>query len=354
MSNKNYFEVRNINTIKRLEQIEKDLPYFCYEFFLGIENTTTALTRLNYAYDLRIFFDFIIKKIYKKKQIKDLTLADIDKLDMTSIEIFLSYLSTYTFNDKTENCNEHAKARKLATIRSFYKYFFNKGKFSANTAAKIPTPKLHDKEIIRLEANEKINEIINLLNVVEYGEGLSIRQKKLRTSITKARDIALFTLFLGTGIRVSEMVGLNESDIDFKSNSFKITRKGGNQTILYFSDEIAIALKEYMVLKNNNLKNDDTEEALFLSSINNKRLSTRAIQELVKKYARIVTPLKKITPHKLRSTFGTQLYRATGDIYYVADVLGHKDVNTTKKHYAAISDDLRRSLAGKVKLRDDN
>ena len=85
-----------------------------------------------------------------------------------------------------------------------------------------------------------------------------------------------------------------------------------------------------------------------------KRISIRAVENLVQKYSKIVTPLKKISPHKLRSTYGTQLYRETQDIYVVADVLGHKDVNTTKKHYAAISEDIRRSVAGKVKLRDDH
>ena len=76
----------------------------------------------------------------------------------------------------------------------------------------------------------------------------------------------------------------------------------------------------------------------------------RAVENLVKKYAKIVSPLKKITPHKLRSTYGTALYRETGDIYIVADVLGHKDVNTTRKHYAAITEERRRSVAGAVKL----
>jgi len=93
------------------------------------------------------------------------------------------------------------------------------------------------------------------------------------------------------------------------------------------------------------------EPALFCS-LQNKRITPRAVQNLVKKYAGIVTPLKHITPHKLRSTYGTALYRETGDIYIVADVLGHKDVNTTKRHYAAISDDLRRNAANKVRLRD--
>ena len=85
-----------------------------------------------------------------------------------------------------------------------------------------------------------------------------------------------------------------------------------------------------------------------------RRISIRAVEDLVKKYSKIVTPLKKISPHKLRSTYGTQLYRETGDIYMVADVLGHKDVNTTKKHYAAISEDHRKQAANLIKLKKDD
>ena len=101
---------------------------------------------------------------------------------------------------------------------------------------------------------------------------------------------------------------------------------------------------------------DDLKEptALFVSS-NKGRITVRAVENMVQKYAKIVSPLKKISPHKLRSTYGTQLYKATGDIYIVADVLGHKDVNTTRKHYAAISDENRRGVVGKVKLiRDED
>lgn len=82
-------------------------------------------------------------------------------------------------------------------------------------------------------------------------------------------------------------------------------------------------------------------------------MNVRSVENLVKKYAKIVTPLKKITPHKLRSTYGTALYQETGDIYLVADVLGHKDVNTTKKHYAALDDARRRQAAKAVRLRED-
>ena len=90
-------------------------------------------------------------------------------------------------------------------------------------------------------------------------------------------------------------------------------------------------------------------------SLQRKRITQRAVQNLVKKYALIAAPLKKrISPHKLRSTYGTMLYQKTGDIYLVADVLGHSDVNTTRKHYAAIAEDHRRIAAQKTVLRDDS
>ena len=135
--------------------------------------------------------------------------------------------------------------------------------------------------------------------------------------------------------------------------SFAVTRKGGNRTILYFTDEVGEALFNWIEFRKTIKELPDNEHALFLS-LQNKRISVRTIQELVKKYAKVITPLKKITPHKLRSTFGTNLYRETQDIYMVADYLGHSDVNTTKKHYAAISEDLRRAAIKTVKLRDED
>ena len=179
-----------------------------------------------------------------------------------------------------------------------------------------------------------------MLYAVESGSGLTKKQISFHNS-TKIRDTAIVTLFLGTGIRISELVGLNLDDFDFKTNSFVVTRKGGNRAVLYYNDNVKEAVLTYYNERINNKKVTDTEKAFFLS-LQNKRICTRAVQELVKKYAGIASPLKHITPHKLRSTFGTNLYRQTGDIYVVADCLGHKDVNTTKRHYAAITEDLRK------------
>ena len=157
---------------------------------------------------------------------------------------------------------------------------------------------------------------------------------------------------LGTGIRVSECVGLDVEDVDFKNNGIKVTRKGGNEMVVYFGHEVEKALKKYLEVRKNIVPVAGHEHALF-NSTQRKRIGIQAVENLVKKYAGAITTTKKITPHKLRSTYGTTLYQETGDIYLVADVLGHRDVNTTKKHYAAMDDARRRKAATAVHLRED-
>ena len=343
----NYYTERNIQDIDKIAQLLDELPSFCEDYFIGIETRTSCQTRLKYAYDLRIFFDFLCKKRFRNCEILDLTLQQLEAVTHNDLEFFLSYLSHYRFQNKSLSCDERAKARKLSAVRAMFRYFFNKGMISVDNSAKVQTPKLHDKEIIRLEADE----VAELLTIAEDGTGLSNHARGYHNK-TRIRDTAILTLFLGTGIRISELVGLDNDSFDFEENSFLVTRKGGNQAILYFSDEVKYALQEYITEKSNDPKIPDEERAFFLS-MQYKRINVRTVEILVKKYSKIVSPLKKITPHKLRSTYGTRLYNETGDIYIVADVLGHRDVNTTKKHYAAITQENRRKVASAVKLRND-
>lgn len=328
--------------MQRVGKYLEGLPEYCFDFFTGIELNTSSLTRVNYAMDLAIFYDYISKYIFKKDKSK-VTLEDLDTLEAKHIESFLSYLSFYELNDKTFKNTENGKARKLASVRSFFKYLFNHDLISKNVVSKVPTPKLHTKEIVRLESDE----IEKMLDAVNDPTSFTERQKNYNKN-TKVRDNAMVTLFLGTGIRVSELVGLNVEDFDFSQNAFKVTRKGGNQTILYYPNEVKYAVEEWLSIRKT-LPIKEDEHALFLS-LQNRRICTRSVENVVKKFAKESTPLKKISPHKLRSTFGTNLYRETNDIYIVADVLGHKDVNTTKKHYAAISEDMRKNVAKKVKI----
>ena len=219
---------------------------------------------------------------------------------------------------------------------------------STNCAALVDTPKLHEKAIIRLEANE----VADLLDTAEQGGGLTSAQRRYHDA-TKLRDVAILSLFLGTGIRISELVGIDLNDVDFSRNEFVITRKGGNQETLAFGPEVESALSAYLEERKTVIPLAGHETAFFLS-MQRKRITPRAVENLVKKYAGIATPLKKITPHKLRSTYGTMLYQESGDIYLVADVLGHKDVNTTRKHYAAMTEEKSRLAAKYIKLREES
>lgn len=342
MEKTSFYQKRDLSNRLKMSKYLEQLPDFCLDYFIGIENNTSSLTRYNYAMDLYVFFNYLSKFVFHKKE-HEISLDDINKIKSRNLEQYLSYLSFYQLNDKLYKNDEKGKARKLASLRSFFKYLFNHDMIEANVASKIDTPKLHNKEIIRLEKDE----VSRLLNAVESPIEFTDRQREYNKN-TFERDNAIITLFLGTGIRISELVGLNIENFDFTQNAFLVTRKGGNQTMLYFSNEVALALKTWLE-KRATLELPKEEKAMFIS-LQNKRISVRAVENLVKKFAQIASPLKKISPHKLRSTFGTNLYKETRDIYIVADVLGHKDVNTTKKHYAAISEDMRKSIAEKVKL----
>lgn len=346
--NANYHDELNKKNILHLREILDTLPSFCGQYFRGIQEYTSSRTRIAYAYDIRVFFEYMHESnpVFKKKKITDYTLDMLDLITRLDIEEYLEYCSYYIKDGKEYMNDERGKSRKLASLRSFYNYFFENELIQKNPAVLVPMPKLHAKEIVRLD----IDEVAILLDTVENGDKLTKQQKTFHNK-TKVRDVALLTLLLGTGMRVSECVGIDLQDVDFNNNGIKIRRKGGYETVIYFGTEVETALLDYLEQRRHIIPEEGHEDALFLS-LQKKRITVRAVENLVKKYASLVTTLKKITPHKLRSTYGTSLYRETGDIYLVADVLGHKDVNTTRKHYAAVEEERRRKVANVVKLRE--
>lgn len=347
-NSKNYHDEQNTINTTHMREVLATLPSFCKSFFRGIQEYTSSRTRLAYAYDLRVFFEFLHdnNSMCKKLEITEYPLSILDSICKEDIEEYMDYLSLYKKDGKEYTNNERGKKRKLSALKSFYNYYFCAELIQTNPAALVPLPKQHEKEIIRLDADE----VAILLDQVEDGTKLS-KTQQIYHKKTVIRDVALLTLLLGTGIRVSECVGLDINDVDFKNNGIKIRRKGGYETVVYFGDEVADALHDYLEKRNHMIPVEGHENALFLS-LQNRRITVRAVENLVKKYASTVTTLKKITPHKLRSTYGTALYQETGDIYLVADVLGHKDVNTTRKHYAAQSDMRKRKAANAVRLRE--
>ncbi|MBE5885520.1 MAG: integrase [Lachnospiraceae bacterium] len=349
MDNQNYHEQLMKKNILRLREFTKNLPPFCQEYFLGTAQTISSRTQLAYAFDLKVFFEYIhqFKNGYQNIEITEYELSILDEITRKDILQFLEYLSYYEKDGKEFTNDERGKARKLSTLKSFYRFFYRNEMIKTNPAALVDMPKIHEKEIIRLD----INEVAELLDMVENGDKLTKGEKRYYEK-NSLRDFTILTVMLGTGIRVSECVGLNLKDLDTEENRFKVRRKGGNESIIYYGEEVAAALERYLIQREHEIPCEGSEDALFLS-IQKKRMSVRAMENMVTKYTEKLNCLKRITPHKLRSTFGTNLYRETQDIYMVADFLGHRDVNTTRKHYASISDDKRRTAIRKFKLREE-
>ena len=348
MEQRTYHEQTPIQNTKRLRELFSDLPSYVATFFRGIEPVTASRTRIAYAFDLHVFFEYIsaTNPVYAGKPLKEIGFDLLTQLTPMDIEEYLEYLKLYTNKEGKEiTNNERGIKRKLSSLRTFYRYFHANRMIDENPTLQVTMPKIHDKNIIRFEPNEAAD----FLDQVESGTRLS-KQQQIRHESTKVRDLALTTLLLGTGIRVSECVGIDINDIDFSTDRINIVRKGGYESFVYFGDEVRNALENYLeTTRAATTPLPSHENALFLST-QRKRIGVQAVENMVKKYARQVTPNKKITPHKLRSTYGTNLYKETGDIYLVADVLGHKDVNTTKKHYAAITEDVRKNAGFNLKL----
>ena len=210
----------------------------------------------------------------------------------------------------------------------------------------IPVPKYNDRktEIVRLKTEQDNNELEQFLVGVDEileNENISGHQKNYLAR-DYIRDKALIYIFLGTGIRLSECEGLDVSDVDIDNKSLRIKRKGGFYDTVYFNDKVKDVVDEYLQYRNEKYENEESTALLLTTS--RKRMGVSAIRNVVKKYIKIIM-LKHMTTHKLRATYGSYLYKITGDIRLVADVLGHSNINTTAKYYASQTEENKRKAA---------
>lgn len=353
MENKSYSEQKNIEYTKKIRSYLSELPSFVTTYFRGIEPRTQARSRLAYATDLKLFFEWLkaSNPSFSDKPVRSVSLNDLSRLEPFDIEEYMEYIKLREDPDGLEITNSNVSIkRKMSALRGLFNYLYKNQMIDSNPTVKVDMPKLHEKAIIRLDGDE----VDELLTTVETGStGMSQHQLKCHDKY-KLRDLAMVTLLLGTGVRVSECVGIDLMDLDMKNSRVKVTRKGGYEAFVYFGNEVEEALNAYLAEREEITGIcKGSEDALFLSN-QKKRMCVRSVEKLVKKYSSLITSAKKITPHKLRSTYGTALYKETGDIYLVADVLGHKDVNTTKKHYAALDEERRKQARNIVKLKKDN
>lgn len=300
-------------------------------------------TAYNYTQDLYFFYRYIREKnpLCKKLEIKDIPFDVIENLGPQDINEFQVYIASGHKPDKNGNVKPakgRAIARKMASVRNYFKYLLKFDYLKTDPTLKaVAIKKDHTKKDIRRLDADQVKMLMD--SVVDVTSAST--HSKVMSELTAKRDLAIITLLLNTGIRVSECAGLDLTDVNFSDNTITIVRKGGFEDHLYINEIIRNTLRDYIKNERDSLLEGENNPALFISLKHN-RLSVRSIQHMVEKYGKNTGLSQKLTPHKLRRTYGTALYNKTSDIYMVADVLGHKDVNTTVKHYAAIEEEHKR------------
>lgn len=334
---------------KKVRTIVNELPDFMSKFFKDLKTKgMSERTRLEYAYDMKRFMAFVSCQAgFKDVNLNACKASDIlDVLTFDDIQEYLDTLNTHIHIDKNGNAKEilnspSSKARKISSLRSLYKFYFRIGEINHNLSDLMDLPKIPDNNIVVMD-KEQVSRILNAVSdTTNMSNGEIIRHNKIIK-----RDYAIMMLFFGTGIRVSELVGIDLDDIDFYNASLIITRKGGDQDEVYFPSIVEEAITDYVNSDRDNLLNGADSPALFIS-MQHKRMTVRSVQLMIKGYATKAGLNMKVTPHALRRTFGTNLYEETNDIYLVADALHHSSVETTRKHYANMSKEHKRIAANK-------
>lgn len=310
------------------------LPGFVRDYIRSIHNRTSPRTRYEYLKDIENFLIYVFAHYTPGAQdLKGITTGDLAKLTKSDFEGYFEHLEHYTKDGREITNSRVSIKRKMSSLRRFFAYLFENELIPSDNIRKVEQPKISKKEIIRLEPDE-------MLDMVNAAGSLSptpmTSKQRQYHQLQYVRDSAIICLFLSSGLRVSELVSLDLDDIDMTRHLVHVVRKGGDEASVYFSDEASAVIGEYLNWRKENKDIPDDEKALFVSS-RGSRFSVRAVEKLIAKYAARVVPGKHITPHKLRATYATNLYNATGDIYLVAECLGHKDVTTTKNHYADMS-----------------
>ncbi len=259
--------------------------------YLEVERDVSAHTLRAYRKDLEDFFEYVK--------------TEPDKIDMIDVRGFIA-------EQIKEGLNKTTVSRRLASIRSFFKFLCREGYIKSNPAKLVPNPKLP-------KLLPRFLSVDDVFSLVEKPEGIGF---------IPVRDKAILELLYSSGPRVSELSGLNIDDLNIKGYLIKIRGKGKKERIVPVGSKAIDAIKSYMI-ERMLLKSKD--RALFLNRMGT-RLTDRGVRRIVVKYAKALTISGQIGPHTLRHTFATHLLQGGADLRVIQELLGHSSLSTTQKY----------------------
>ena len=290
-----------------------------------------------YKIDLSLLFKYL--KVYKDYPIPDdIEFEEIPINDLQENfvkDITLSDLYAFlSFTEKQRNNGTYARARKVATIKSYFNYLQGKAKIiNSNPAAELESPKINKRHPIYLTLEESVS----LLSSLD------------KNNYNYLRDYCILTLFLNCGMRLSELVGINIRDIDFDENKMTVIGKGNKERVIYLNKSCINAINDYLAsrpapsLIKRDSKNSD--KALFLSE-QKKRISNRTVQLIITKELEAAgLDTKKLSVHKLRHTAATLMYQyGNVDIRALQELLGHESIATTEIYTHVSNEQVRDAI----------
>lgn len=353
---------RDHEIIEKCISFENKLPSFMKDYFIYLKGSVAVSTRAAYLEDICFFFHYLVTEtdICKSKEIKEITLKELNTVKARDVNLFLGDYCPRYYRERNDNTfiyenNNRSLARKKSSISTLFKFLYRNEQLNTNITDgfnPINLPKPQPDAIKRLD----IDEVAIMLDAVETGEGLTDKEK-IYWNKTKLRDKAILALFVTYGLRLNELRELNISSFNFSRGEFKIYRKRGKEVLMPINKTCEIVVKDYINYERpkSEYLDEEFKDALFLS-LQKKRLTSKAIRQLVKKYTSICMHTsrdKGYSPHKLRATAATSLIQSGFSIYDVKTLLDHDNVTTTQL-YAAHKKNVKRDIVNNFEWLDED
>ncbi|WP_431088747.1 tyrosine recombinase XerS [Paenibacillus sp. 8b26] len=345
-----------LHYMERIDEKLSDLPWFVTEFIDSKKRNLSPTTLLNYCHDYIIFFDWLISENLTSTSRKEINLDVLESLTIREVENFLSFLDYQLGNTKlTIN-------RKLSSLKSLFDYLQNKAEttdlkpyIQRNVMAKMDLNAVKEsQETIANRIEGKIlreDDYDAFRQFVAYDFGEKYKDNKRLFNfhqINRERDTAIVSLILGSGLRLSEVAGINLEDLDMNKALVRVLRKGNKEQYVYFSKQALVDLESYLQIRTARYQTDKNEDFLFVAAPvgrkgKNRRLTQRSIEKLIEKYA---TAFGKpsLTVHSLRHSFATRYHLENNDVPRLKNQLGHSSIQTTMIYTHLTDEEMRNAV----------